>query len=138
MAIEAEALQAILKQHIKVDATGLSPAVASAFVTGFDEAVEAIRSALAEDTARAAEGWEPIETAPRNKAIQVYVPHLDYYGNEGVYAGMLVDMGTGLRWMTFAWAMGRDMNEEVLPTHWRPLPAPPALPLTKEAADANR
>lgn len=71
------------------------------------------------------DGWQPIETAPTNKAIQVYIPNLDYYGNEGVYAGMLVDMGTGRRWMTFAWAMGRDMVGETRPTRWRPLPAAP-------------
>ncbi len=55
MSIDADALRALLKQHIKVDATGLSPAVASAFVTGFDEAVEAIRSTISEETARARE-----------------------------------------------------------------------------------
>lgn len=70
--------------------------------------------------------WQDISTAPPNKAVQVYVPNHDYYGNEGVYAGMLVDMGTGQRWMTFAWAMGRDMCGDSRPTHWRPLPAPPS------------
>lgn len=72
--------------------------------------------------------WRPADTAPPNRAIQVYVPSHDYYGNKGVYAGMLVDMGTGPRWMTFAWAMGRDMIGDNRPTHWRDLPEPPTTP----------
>jgi hypothetical protein len=36
----------ILREHIKVDATGLAPVVASAFVTGFDEAAGAISALL--------------------------------------------------------------------------------------------
>ena len=69
--------------------------------------------------------WQPIETAPTNRAILIHLPDLDYYGNEGVYAGMLVDMGTGRRWMTFGWAVGRDVGNEY-PSAWRPIPAPPA------------
>ncbi len=41
-----EMIEAILRQHIKVDATGLAPAVASAFVVGIEEAAREI-SALA-------------------------------------------------------------------------------------------
>ena len=86
----------------------------------------AILAALSPATGRVEGEWQDIASAPTNKAIQVWVPGLDYYGNDGVYAGMLVDMGTGQRWMTFAWAMGRDMCGENRPTHWRPLPASPA------------
>lgn len=74
---------------------------------------------------KAEAGWQDISTAPTNQAIQIHVPGLDYYGNNGVYAGMLVDMGTGPRWMAFAWAMGRDLGPENQPTSWRHLPAPP-------------
>lgn len=79
-----------------------------------------------ESPAPQADGWEPIETAPVNRAILVCMPNQDYYGNEGVYAGMLVDMGTGRRWMTFGWAVGRDVGDENAPTAWRPLPAAPS------------
>lgn len=72
------------------------------------------------------EGWRDIASAPTNKAILILVPNLDYYGNQGVYAGMLVDMGTGPRWMTSGWAIGRDLGSENKPTRWRPLPPPPS------------
>ncbi|WP_104662806.1 hypothetical protein [Ensifer adhaerens] len=73
----------------------------------------------------APDGWQPIETAPENASILIRIPGLDYYGNNGVYAGMLVNMGTGRRWMTFGHAIGRDLGE--LPDAWMPMPAPPAL-----------
>lgn len=69
--------------------------------------------------------WQPIETAPANTAILLHIPHLDYYGNNGVYAGMLVNMGTGARWMTFGHAIGRDLGPECKPDAWRPFPSPP-------------
>lgn len=71
------------------------------------------------------DGWRPIETAPVNKAILIHLPNTDYYGNDGVYAGMLVDMGTGKRWMTFGWAAGRDVGPDNEPDGWQPLPAAP-------------
>ena len=70
--------------------------------------------------------WQPIETAPKNRAVLVHMPGCDYYGNNGVYAGMLVDMGSGPRWMTFGWAIGRDVGADNAPTEWAPLPEPPA------------
>ncbi|PWL17431.1 hypothetical protein DKP76_11680 [Falsochrobactrum shanghaiense] len=72
------------------------------------------------------DGWLPIETAPTNKAIQIFVPNADYYGNEGVYAGMLVDRGAGQRWTTFGWAVGRDLSPDTQPVRWRPLHSAPA------------
>lgn len=70
--------------------------------------------------------WRPIDEAtPTNRAVLVHVPHLDYYGNNGVYAAMLVDMGTGRRWMTFGWAIGRNLGTENTPVAWQPLPEPP-------------
>lgn len=70
--------------------------------------------------------WRPIEEAPKNTAILIKLPNLDYYGNKSVYAGMLVDMGTGKRWMTFGYAIGRDIRPDDWPTAWMPLPAPPS------------
>lgn len=55
MKITDEMVEDILRQHIEVDATGLAPAVASAFVTGFSEAAAALTAALAEQTQQGVE-----------------------------------------------------------------------------------
>lgn len=81
-------------------------------------------------------GWQPIETAPTNRAVLIHLPGLDYYGNDGVYAGMLVDMGTGKRWMTFGWAIGRDVGPENEPDAWMPMPLP-APPSRIDKEDRN-
>jgi hypothetical protein len=70
----------------------------------------------------APEGWQSIDSAPENVAILIHVPRLDYYGNNGVYAGMLVNMGTGRRWMTFGHAIGRDLGPDCMPDAWMPMP----------------
>ena len=69
------------------------------------------------------EGWQSIDSAPENVAILIHVPRLDYYGNNGVYAGMLVNMGTGRRWMTFGHAIGRDLGPDCMPDAWMPMPS---------------
>lgn len=69
--------------------------------------------------------WQPIETAPINKAILINVRNAEYYQNGGTYAGMLVDMGTGKRWYTFGWAIGRDLGPENKVVGWQEMPAPP-------------
>jgi hypothetical protein len=71
----------------------------------------------------APEGWQPIDSAPENVAILIHVPRLDYYGNNCVYAGMLVNMGTGRRWMTFGHAIGRDLGPDCMPDGWMPMPS---------------
>lgn len=78
------------------------------------------------DALRAADaaGWQPIETAPTNVSILVFIPDLDHYG-PGIYRAILVDMGTGRRWHATTVAMGRDLGPHDTPTHWRPLPTPP-------------
>lgn len=73
-------------------------------------------------------GWLSIESAPVNTAILIHLRGTDYYGNDGIYEGMLVDMGTGKRWMTVGWAIGRDIGADNQPTAWQPLPKPPVSP----------
>ncbi len=68
--------------------------------------------------------WQPIETAPVNQAVLIFIPNWEHYGH-AVYRGMLVDMGTGKRWMSTAWASGRDLGANAQPTHWMNLPEPP-------------
>lgn len=50
-----ERVKAALREHMKCDATGLSPAVASVFLTGFDEAAHAAIAAMREPTDEMAE-----------------------------------------------------------------------------------
>jgi hypothetical protein len=68
--------------------------------------------------------WQPIETAPTNQSILIFVPTWEHYG-PGIYRAILVDMGTGRHWLTTAWAIGRDLQDGYDPTHWMPLPEPP-------------
>lgn len=87
-----------------------------------EEDIMSIARALVEE--RHCQGWQDISTAPENTSILVHIPHLDYYGNKGVYAAMLVNMGTGKRWMTFGHAIGRDLGRDDVPTEWMPMPSP--------------
>lgn len=68
--------------------------------------------------------WQPIETAPTNQAVLVFIPNAEHYGL-GVYRAMRVDMGTGRRWMTTALRCGSDCRHGQNPTHWMSLPPPP-------------
>jgi hypothetical protein len=68
--------------------------------------------------------WKPIETCPENVSVLFFIPGAEHYG-EPIYRGIRVNMGTGERWHTSAFAMGRDVPHDYKPTHWIPLPAPP-------------
>jgi hypothetical protein len=52
------------------------------------------------------------------------LPGYEYYGSNAWYAAMLVDMGTGRRWHTFGWSVGRDLPGDVRPKFWRKMPPP--------------
>lgn len=71
------------------------------------------RAALA--AIEAADGWQPIETAPKN-GTALLVGH-----EQAVFDAW---------WNGSAWVDGTtnffDDENEFSPTHWRPLPAPPA------------
>ncbi|WP_424974217.1 hypothetical protein [Dinoroseobacter sp. S124A] len=67
--------------------------------------------------------WQPIETAPVNVSVQIWVPGLEDNGNAALRA-ILVDLGTGRRWHTTAYACGRDLPPDLQPTHWMS-PEPP-------------
>jgi hypothetical protein len=79
--------------------------------------------------------WQPIETAPENIAVLVYV-NWDRYG---IYRAILVNMGTGRHWHSSAWACGRDFPPGYpQPTHWMPLPDPPAVTPTMPLEEPKR
>jgi hypothetical protein len=61
-------------------------------------------------------GWQPIETAPKDRRIIVFRPHgTDYIPKVGEDYWS-VELGN-------CWA---HSNSSVQPTHWMPLPDPPA------------
>lgn len=68
-------------------------------------------------------GWQDIRTAPRDLVVQMYEPH-----SQGgfMFAGCVGVDGTY-----------RDnlQGDAHRPTHWQPLPAPPALPSTPPVAE---
>jgi hypothetical protein len=72
----------------------------------------------------AAQGWRPIETAPENESILIYLPNREHYG-PGIYRAIHVNMGTGRHWLTTGCSVGRDLSESEQPTHWMALPSPP-------------
>lgn len=71
-------------------------------------------------------GWLPIESAPTNVSVLVFLPNWDHYG-PGIFRAIHVDMGTGKRWHTTGWSIGRDLPRDDQPTHWMPLPDPPVV-----------
>lgn len=70
--------------------------------------------------------WRPIETAPVNVSVLAFIPSAKHYG-PGIYRALLVDMGTGKRWMVSELHMGRDCGPHQQPTHWMPLPPAPSV-----------
>lgn len=71
--------------------------------------------------------WQPIESAPTNQSVLVYIPNTEHYG-EGIYRAILVDTRPELRephWTSTALHSGRDILGDYQPTHWMPLPDPP-------------
>lgn len=61
--------------------------------------------------------WQPIETAPVDGTrVLLFVPPY------GAMSGHFDKYGTGRRWNAHS-----AINREAQPTHWMPLPEPPAL-----------
>jgi hypothetical protein len=89
--------------------------------TWTDAARAALTAALSQD------GWQPIETAPRDGT-----PILGYRAGIPVKTRIAV-----IAWLPEEWRLGDSWSGSALgltmqfPTHWRPLPAPP-LPTQEE------
>lgn len=81
-----------------------------------------IREAL---TATKPAGWRTIDSAPDNISVLGYISNAEHYG-PGVYRCIKINMGTGIHWSVSGLHMGRDTGPDYEPTHWMPLPAPPA------------
>ncbi|GEM_PF-2052210 len=85
------------------------------------------------DAAALADGWMPIETAPKD-GVELWV----FNGEQGVMhwtEGAMPGVG---HWALWVWAdqTVADIDPEpIQPTHWRPLPAPPTLNASKGRND---
>jgi hypothetical protein len=64
--------------------------------------------------------WQPIETAPERRAVLVWHPGLGM-------GGWNVMRRDGKTWRETAHD-GRALKEGYEPSHWMPLPEPPAVP----------
>lgn len=77
---------------------------------------------------KVAPGWQPIETAPKDgRCILAYFPNITYYTHA-------MERYTSYDIDKTRWSQGDSLNEphwtygpiKGFPTHWMPLPAPPA------------
>lgn len=87
-------------------------------------AISSYRNALHAAGLCVEQGWQPIETAPKDTDILGFWQYV-YPGDEARTCGMVV-----ISWdeETQSWTDGEEYvrAESNLYTHWRPLPAPPA------------
>lgn len=79
--------------------------------------------------------WQTIETAPLNESVLIFIPSpvAEHYG-AGIYRALQKQRISGLRlWMTTGLHHGSDIvDRDYQPTHWMPLPEPPATLTTNE------
>jgi len=68
--------------------------------------------------------WQPIETAPQDASVLIYIPNAEHYG-EGIYRAILSSEFGG--WTTFGLHVGRAVGSIYQPTHWMPLPEAPGM-----------
>lgn len=103
---------------LKKDASALAPYAGAhmcnrSYEDGYNAALEDVKRVLA---------WQPIETAPEGKDILVYV--------EKTGECFVVFWGTQVNTGDHAWVIARANDGTCFicknPTHWMPLPQPPA------------
>lgn len=73
--------------------------------------------------------WQPIETAPLDQSVLIFIPSpvAEHYG-PAIYRGLCVEnMNHERVWKTSALHSGRDCGANYWPTHWMPLPEPPEV-----------
>ena len=70
-------------------------------------------------------GWQPIETAPKNKIILVYVPPKKRYFLT-VYMAIWRDVYNAFC-IFYSYDIITHEESTIKPTHWMPLPEPPKL-----------
>jgi hypothetical protein len=78
---------------------------------------------------RQGEGWQPIETAPKD-GTRVLISRMDRYAD---LMYMYVAWCRRKSWIILESAKGTRYSVDTPPTHWMPLPAPPIHRSTGEA-----
>lgn len=69
--------------------------------------------------------WQPIETAPFNQSVLVFIPNAEHYG-DGIYRALRPNFhDTPRGWQVTGLHFGRDCQQSEQPTHWMPLPSSP-------------
>lgn len=91
------------------------------FLTVQEEADELI-------AAYEAAGWHPIETAPRDGTIILMAGPCNEIGTVRYNNGLWIYTADGYLAIESESDFGTDYREFDVPTHWRPLPAPPKEP----------
>lgn len=97
------------------------------------DAIKAYLSALAEEGYVIEQGWGSIETAPVDIPILLGYTQQGDYMPRGMFTGVgtvYINEATGKRRL---WVLNAEDNEKVWPSHWRPLPDPPAMLSAKDA-----
>ena len=68
--------------------------------------------------------WQPIETAPTNERVLIFVPKACHF-DTGIYCAIKLDRGADPRWELTSLYGRIDIDPFYAPTHWMPLPASP-------------
>lgn len=70
--------------------------------------------------------WQPIESAPVNSSVLVFIPNAEHYG-PGIYRALRPNFGVLRSWQVTGLNFGRDCEPNHQPTHWMPLPEIPQI-----------
>ena len=91
---------------------------------------QAVLSALNEAGCVVEQGWQPIETAPKDGTrILLFVP--PYGASTGHYSPARSNWGE----KASLWIAHAVLNKEAAPTHWMPLPEPPLTAAQGDGTD---
>jgi hypothetical protein len=89
-----EEVEAVLREHIRVDATGLAPAVVGHMVFGFADAAKAVRALLAAEAARKPDDKKPgAMTQGLYVMLRKAVKSALYLADDGLILGDAADYG---------------------------------------------
>jgi hypothetical protein len=91
-------------------------------------AIASLRSALSRPAGKVEAAWQPIETGPKHEPVLLFSEgfiHEDFNPAGIVEGAWLEDRG----WVGAVWNGEQDCYDtnEIVPTDWMPLPAPPAV-----------